>query len=304
MRRKTQEEFLKEAHEKHPDLNYDYSLVKYVNNRTKVTIIDPDYGNFDITPFHFNVMLQGHPKRGMEKRIRTRTLSTDEFIKKCKSIRTDIDFDYSKVSYVHNRKEVCIIDPVYGEFFITPNNFIQGVGHPERGGTKLSNTDEFITKAMQVQPHIKYDYSNVVYVNNKTKVHIIDPDYGSFFIIPNSFLSGRGHPERGNHSQIYAYIHTINENGIIIGLKYGIENIQGSRYKEQDRSSVYSIGQFKSFKFNTVQDCKNAEKECRKMFGKGIILKENMKDGYTETTHTSNLQTIIDVYLKWGGVIH
>ena len=47
----------------------------------------------------------------------------------------------------------------------------------------------FITKAKLIQDK-EYDYSKVEYVNNKTKVCIICPIHGEFWIRPDTFLSG------------------------------------------------------------------------------------------------------------------
>ncbi len=47
--RKTLKEFLSEAHNIHGE-KYDYSLVEYVNNRTAVTIICADHGEFPQAP--------------------------------------------------------------------------------------------------------------------------------------------------------------------------------------------------------------------------------------------------------------
>lgn len=52
-------------------------------------------------------------------------------------------------------------------------------------------TEEFIRRAREVHGD-KYDYSKVVYVNNRTKVCIICPIHGEFWQIPFSHLQGRG----------------------------------------------------------------------------------------------------------------
>ncbi len=52
-------------------------------------------------------------------------------------------------------------------------------------------TEEFIAKAREVHGD-KYDYSNVNYVNTKTKVEIICPEHGSFWQSPLNHLSGQG----------------------------------------------------------------------------------------------------------------
>ena len=55
---------------------------------------------------------------------------------------------------------------------------------------------EFIDDAIKVHGD-KYDYSKVEYVNNKTKVCIICPEHGEFWMTPNSHLSGQGCPKCG-----------------------------------------------------------------------------------------------------------
>ncbi len=53
-------------------------------------------------------------------------------------------------------------------------------------GKKLT-TEEFIEKARKIHGD-KYDYSKVVYVNTKTKVCIICPEHGEFWMKPNDHL--------------------------------------------------------------------------------------------------------------------
>ena len=53
------------------------------------------------------------------------------------------------------------------------------------------NTDIFIKKAKEVHGN-KYDYSKVNYINSKTKVCIICPIHGEFWVLPHSHLQGCG----------------------------------------------------------------------------------------------------------------
>lgn len=59
---------------------------------------------------------------------------------------------------------------------------------------KSSNVKEFIEKANQLHNN-KYDYSQVNYVNSRTKVVIICPVHGSFEQSPSSHLQGNGCPK-------------------------------------------------------------------------------------------------------------
>ncbi len=58
---------------------------------------------------------------------------------------------------------------------------------------KISNTQEFIKKA-NILHNNKFDYSNVEYKNNSTKVNIICPFGHLFYQTPNSHLNGRTCP--------------------------------------------------------------------------------------------------------------
>ena len=53
------------------------------------------------------------------------------------------------------------------------------------------NTDIFIKKAKEIHGD-KYDYSKVNYINSKTKVCIICPVHGEFWVLPHSHLQGCG----------------------------------------------------------------------------------------------------------------
>ena len=90
-KKKTTEEFIKEAKEKHGN-KYDYSKVEYINNHTKVCIICPEHGEFWQFP-------QDHLKgRGCICCAGVKKLTTSDFIEQAKKIHGD-KYDYSKVIY-------------------------------------------------------------------------------------------------------------------------------------------------------------------------------------------------------------
>ena len=59
---------------------------------------------------------------------------------------------------------------------------------------KTLTTEEFIQRARKVHGD-KYDYSKVIYIDNRTKVCIICKEHGAFIQAPNSHLNSRGCPE-------------------------------------------------------------------------------------------------------------
>ena len=118
-------------------------------------------------------------------------LTTEEFIAKAKKVHGD-KYDYSKVIYESAVKKVCIICPVHGEFWQTPNSHLSG-GGCLKCATKqtIFTTEQFIAKAREVHGD-KYDYSKVKYVSGNQKVCIICPEHGEFWQRPYNHLKGQG----------------------------------------------------------------------------------------------------------------
>ncbi len=115
--RQTVEEFTAKAKKVHGD-TYDYSLVKYTNNNTKVTIICQAHGEFEQRPDYHTDSKSGCPKCANNIK-----LSTGEFIERAKLIHGN-KYDYSKVKYISTHKKVIVICPKHGEFLQKPNSHI------------------------------------------------------------------------------------------------------------------------------------------------------------------------------------
>ena len=141
--------FISKAKQIHGD-KYDYSKVKYINNRTKVCIICPEHGEFWQIP---NSHLNGNgcsSCKGLKK------LTTKEFIERAKQVHGN-KYDYSKTIYINKRTKVCIICPIHGEFYQTPHNHVyQKQGCPECGKKYAINYN-------------KNDYENFIKTSIKSK---------------------------------------------------------------------------------------------------------------------------------------
>jgi len=148
-KRKTTEEFIEMAKSIHGD-RYDYSLVEYKNNKTKVKIICPVHGVFEQKPIHH---LRGH---GCHE-CGDKRLTTKQFIEKVKSIHKD-KYDYSLVEYKNNKTKVKIICPVHGPFEQRPNDHLRGRGCFKCGGRyekpyKKLNIPTYNTFQSQLEPY-------------------------------------------------------------------------------------------------------------------------------------------------------
>ena len=116
-------------------------------------------------------------------------LTTEIFIERANKIHGN-KFDYSKVNYVNSKTKVCIICPIHGEFWQKPYSHLNGRGC-NLCSKPVHDTESFIRESKKIYGN-KYDYSKVQYVDAKTKVCIICPKHGEFWVTPNNHLRGRG----------------------------------------------------------------------------------------------------------------
>jgi len=186
-------EFIEKAKEIHGD-KYDYSLVDYINNNTKVIIICKEHGNFEQTPSN-HLTGYGCNNCAVLKRSIKRKSNADEFIEKVKQIHGD-KYDYTLVDYKYAQEKIIIICREHGEFEQTPNNHLTGYGCKDCGilstsNKRRSNTEEFNKKAKEIHGD-KYDYSKVKYKSNREKIIIICKEHGEFEQTPSSHLGGSG----------------------------------------------------------------------------------------------------------------
>jgi 5-methylcytosine-specific restriction endonuclease McrA len=112
----TTEEFIAKAIKRYGD-KYDYSKVNYINNKTKVTIICREHGEFLQQP---NGHLNGNECiecRGLKP------LTKEIFIERAREVHGNV-YDYSKVDYINYSTKVIIYCDEHGAFEQTPANHI------------------------------------------------------------------------------------------------------------------------------------------------------------------------------------
>ncbi len=114
-------------------------------------------------------------------------LTTEEFIEKAKAVHGD-RYDYSQVEYEGSKKPITIACLEHGLFNQIPNAHLNDQGCPDCAGTGKLTAETFIRKARAIHGD-RYDYSQVEYLNSKTKVRIICPGHGTFEATPNNHVS-------------------------------------------------------------------------------------------------------------------
>jgi hypothetical protein len=167
----TTDEFILESQRIWGD-KYDYSLVKYVNARTKVKIIYDDIIYEQLPMGHLKYPVEGY-------------LNQEIFLIKAKRKWGD-KYDYSLVKYISTKFTVKII--YKGEIYEQlPHNHL--IYSPELKN-KLTKED-FILRSNEIH-NVKYNYNLVNYVSDRVKVIINCPYHGNFFQTPSVHLRGSG----------------------------------------------------------------------------------------------------------------
>lgn len=128
--------------------------------------------------------------------------------------------------------------------------------------------------------------------------------YNEFETMLSDFMSGCRCPLCSGRYQNVAYVSLVSDGDTDICLKFGIttESNLRDRNRKQNRKTVYEIKQIYIFKFEDYRGCKKAERECLKELKCGVVSKNELPDGYTETTYLYNLDEIIKIYERNGGI--
>lgn len=118
--------FIEKAINVHGAGKYDYSLVKFKNNKSKIRIVCLKHGIFD-QKLSLHLSGSGCQICGIEARAKTHLYSTEEFIKL--SIKKHGNkYDYSTTKYIRNSIAVEIKCKTHGVFSQKPNDHLDGHG--------------------------------------------------------------------------------------------------------------------------------------------------------------------------------
>ena len=190
---KSLEEILEQFHSVHGD-KYDYTKTRYKNLKTPIPVICRKHGEYTILP---NSHLNGKGCPICDSLCH----NYNEFVKLAREKYKD-KYLYDKVDFIDENKNVTVICPEHGEFFVTPRKHLKGEHCPLcKRNVEIIAVNDFLERSKIIHNN-KYDYSKVEYVNATTKVCIICPEHGEFWQIPSSHLRGSKCPECAKNSRI------------------------------------------------------------------------------------------------------
>lgn len=214
-KRLTTEEYIEKC--KKFNSEYDYSEIGFTTiSGQYVTPICKKHGKFRINASGLMVKHIDCPECKREKRF-------EEFVKKARKIHGD-KYKYDITTYKNNKIPIRIICPIHGEFYQAMGDHLKGYGCSKCSGKNKPTTEEWIQKVAPVYNY-KYDYSKVVYKDNKTPVTVICPIHGEFYTIPSNHAKGAsGCPKCSSELRHIKYSKTINQ--FIVDAK----KVHGNKY--------------------------------------------------------------------------
>lgn len=183
-------EFIERAAKQHGSA-YTYARTAYENSKTRVTVTCKKHGDIQVLPANF---LRGH---GCARCAGNVQMTTEDFVREAKQVHGDT-YDYSSTVYTGTQTNVIICCREHGAFKQLPSNHLRGAtcGYcaTKIRAAKLSAASRasFISKAEKVHEGKGYDYSQVVYISNKTPVKVVCPTHGVWEPLPSNHLRGSG----------------------------------------------------------------------------------------------------------------
>jgi len=180
----TRESAIKKCIDVHGN-KYDYSLMDYVNTKTKFKIICEKHGVFEQS-LYYHLLGRGCAKCGIMRK------TADVFIEQSNLIHNN-KYDYSLVDYVNGKTKVKIVCKKHGVFEQLPHNHLRSFCACKKcSDNKREKT--YIDRCVDIHNNY-YDYSNVIYNGYDNNILIVCPRHGKFEQQLSKHLNNRGCPK-------------------------------------------------------------------------------------------------------------
>ena len=267
-KKSTTKEFIEKAINIHSD-KYDYSLVEYINQHTKIKIICKRH----------NIIFSQKPRKhldGQGCKLCSGLRTNEEFIKESINIHGH-KYIYDLVEYKNSHKNVIINCPKHGVFKQTPANHLSGSGCPECCNKKRYTSEEFIEKAIKIHGD-KYDYSLVEYINTHKKIKIKCKKHDIIFEqTPKKHLFGQG-CWKCNESKGETLIHDIlTKNDITYIRQHTFENCKNIKLLPFD----FYLPEFNMcIEFDGIQHFKPVDFFGGQIGYDKLVINDNLKNDY------------------------
>ena len=225
-RKKLEDKFIRRAKEINGDKN-DYSLVHYIDDRTKVEIVCGinGHGSFFQSPSKHIYRRQDCPKCGLLKIGDMKRKTNEQFIQESKALFKNENgndlLGYDKCIYKSAKDYVELFCKEHREYFKVLPDSHTGKRHQScpkcslerQGKLEVYDTNSFIERAQKV--HVDengeplYTYKDAIYTYSKNKLKITCRLHGNFLQSPDSHVRGKhGCPACATENTALGQTHT------------------------------------------------------------------------------------------------
>ncbi len=260
MKTNKKEKFIEKANKIH-NYKYDYSLVDYINNKTKVKIICPIHGIFEQRPNAHLFQIQGCPRC-------SKINNYEDFIIKASSIHNNI-YNYPLFKWTNSKAKIKIFCKKHSKYFEQIiNDHLNGHGCPICNKNILTN-EKFYNNIYDIHNN-KYDYSKLKFdIGNDIGI-IICPIHGEFKQKVIEHYNGHGCSKCEGNYKLTNIIFKEKAN-LIHNNKYNYKlvNYINNRTKVQIICSIHGIFEQSPNKHLLGQGCP----KCKESHGEKEIMK-------------------------------
>ncbi len=297
-KKQTKEGFINRSNLIH-NFEYDYSLVEYINNKTKVKIICKKHGVFEQRPDN-HIQNQKCPLC-INNNIKS---NKEDFILKS-IIKFGKLYDYSLVEYINNKTKVKIICKEHGLFEQKPDlhlsKFIKIPCLECSSKDRMIDTKNIINR-MSIKHNNFYDYSKFIYNGQNNKSVIICPNHGEFKQTVLSHLNGRGCKKCKNSKGELLISNILDEMNVKYHTEYKFDDCY---YKKKLPFDFYLPNYNTCIEFNGKQHYEEVNFFGGKKYLELIKKRDNIKRQYCknnnivliEIKYNQNINDIISSYL-------
>lgn len=300
------ESFINKSKSKYGD-KFDYSQAVYTKakERLKLRCIEHDCW-FEIAPDTHSrgTSAGGCPECAHQIKGKYHKLSLEDFITRSAAVHNGF-YDYSFVEPFKNaHTKVTISCPLHGHFSQTVSNHLHNAfgcsecAATSRGLASRLPQDDVIQRFIEFHGD-RFDYSKVKYESFYVPVDIYCKEHDHWFQQkPSDHFRSIGcrhciHKGYDIRKKGFLYINKVGDTEFI---KIGITNVcPVERAKVINRKSIHDVSNLFYFEHEDGGFILDVENQIKNTFQCGLVPRDEMKSGYTETTHYENLPEIIDI---------
>lgn len=155
---------------------YSYPNVNYKNTLTKVEVMCPQHGVFNISPSN-HLRGKGCPCCFAKAASERKSDTVESFIQKA-VIEHGTLYNYSKVVYINSKEAVCIVCKTHGDFWQQPNNHLFGKGCPRCSKTGYDTSKTGLLYILSCGDMLKIGITNLT---PKERARKVSKSFGSVF---------------------------------------------------------------------------------------------------------------------------